>query len=90
MDKIELVSYLAEVQLSVNEGVKLPADTIASIRTEGLLGASYVSLSPGSASTNLQPGGRISQTEPALDLVDLLIKYGLKPKGEGSAGEPEL
>jgi phospholipid/cholesterol/gamma-HCH transport system substrate-binding protein len=74
----------------VNEGVKLPADTIASIRTEGLLGASYVALSPGSASRDLRPGGRISQTEPALDLVDLLVKYGLKPKGEGQRREPEL
>lgn len=90
VDRIELANYVADVRLSVDEGVKLPADTIASIRTEGLLGASYVSLSPGSASRDLPPGGRISQTEPALDLVDLLVKYGLKPKRGSSPGEPEL
>jgi len=92
VEGITLVNYVAAVDLSLDRDVALPTDTIASIRTEGLLGSAYVAISPGSAEKNLAPGARISQTEPALDLVDLLIKYGFKSKGTSgsSPDEPEL
>ncbi len=82
VQRISLVNYVAVVDLAVEERVKLPADTIASIRSEGLLGAAFVALSPGGDSRELADGGRIAQTEPAIDLIDLLVKYGLKGKGK--------
>src|SRR5271167_4597182 len=39
-----LRDYLAEAELSIPRAVELPKDTIASIRTEGLLGSAFVSL----------------------------------------------
>jgi phospholipid/cholesterol/gamma-HCH transport system substrate-binding protein len=81
--KIQLVDYVARIELLIDPGVKLPADTIASIRTSGLLGESYVSLSPGGSDRLLRSGDAIVQTEPALDITQLLQKYAF-----GSTTEP--
>lgn len=85
--RIQLESYAAEAELLVRSDVALPEDTIASIRTEGLLGESYVLLRPGGSEEDLADGGRIGQTEPAIDLIDLLVKYALE-SGE-SSGDSE-
>ena len=74
---IRLEQYAAEADLAVQTDIDLPADTIASIRTAGLLGESYVLLRPGGSERNLKTGDRISQTEPAIDLIDLVVKYAL-------------
>jgi phospholipid/cholesterol/gamma-HCH transport system substrate-binding protein len=85
VDAIRLQDYAAWVQLSVDREVLLPSDTIASIRTSGLLGESYVSLSPGGAEKNLASGDRITQTEPPLDLLDLIGKYAFGSLDEGKS-----
>ncbi len=86
---ISLKDYQAEVILAVDKDLKLPTDTIASIRTEGLLGESYVLLRPGGETEDLQEGGRIEQTEPAIDLIDLLVKYALDGGGDSSTTDNE-
>ncbi|MEM9115868.1 MAG: outer membrane lipid asymmetry maintenance protein MlaD [Myxococcota bacterium] len=88
VDGIRLENYAAEVDLAVDRAVVLPADSTASIRTEGLLGESYILLTPGGAEDDIPTDGRIGQTEPALDLIDLLVKYALssdEATGEGDA-----
>jgi phospholipid/cholesterol/gamma-HCH transport system substrate-binding protein len=84
VQSIKLADYAAEVELAIDREVKLPLDTIASIRVLGLLGDSYVCLSPGASEKDLGPGGRIEQTQPPLDLIGLLAKY-IFGSGGGSA-----
>ena len=81
--KIQLADYVARVELLIDSTVKIPSDTIASIRTSGLLGESFVSLSPGGSDRMLRDGDAIVQTEPALDITQLLQKYAF-----GSTTEP--
>jgi phospholipid/cholesterol/gamma-HCH transport system substrate-binding protein len=50
----------------------IPADSTASIFTEGLLGSNYISLSPGFANTNLKNGDKIQTTHSALILENLI------------------
>lgn len=73
--EIQLVDYVAEVQLSLRAPLPLPDDSIASIQTAGLLGDAYVSLSPGASEQDLPPGGSIRRTEPAITISELLAKY---------------
>src|SRR5689334_15566302 len=80
---IQLVDYVAHIELVIDADIKLPSDTIASIRTSGLLGESFVSLSPGGSDRMLRSGDSIVQTEPALDITQLLQKYAF-----GSSTEP--
>ena len=83
---VQLKDYLAEAELSIARSVVLPKDTVASIRSEGLLGNTYVSLTPGGSLENLHDGALIAQTEPAIDLSDLLARYAFGTRG--SAAEP--
>ena len=52
-------------------GIRLPEDTIASIRTRGLIGDKYVSLSPGASDRMIPPNGKIRDTESAVDMEQL-------------------
>jgi phospholipid/cholesterol/gamma-HCH transport system substrate-binding protein len=67
--------YEAEVSLSITEGVEISEDSIASIRTAGIIGDRYVSISPGGAPETLRDGGKILETESAINLEELLGKY---------------
>jgi phospholipid/cholesterol/gamma-HCH transport system substrate-binding protein len=84
---IRLADYYAEVEMAVDQTLVLPEDTIASISTAGLLGESYVSLSPGAADRNLPPQGRITHTEPAVNVVDLVSRFAFG--GAGTGGSPD-
>jgi phospholipid/cholesterol/gamma-HCH transport system substrate-binding protein len=76
VEKIDLDSqYAAIVHLNVKQEVHLPSDTIASIKTNGLLGDKYVSLAPGADSKNLSAGGTITDTESAVDLESIISRF---------------
>jgi phospholipid/cholesterol/gamma-HCH transport system substrate-binding protein len=68
-------TYAAVVTLRINNGVKLPDDTSASISSEGLLGGNYVGLSPGGSATMLAPGQSFQVTQSAINLEDLLGQF---------------
>jgi len=55
--------------------VRLSDDTIASIRTKGIIGDKFVKLSPGSSEKTITPGGKIRDTEPAVEWEELLSKF---------------
>ena len=68
-------NYRARVTLLINEGVRLSDDAIASIKTSGLIGDKYVSLSLGGSETLLAQGDEIEDTEANLDIEALISKY---------------
>jgi phospholipid/cholesterol/gamma-HCH transport system substrate-binding protein len=64
------------VTLSIDGRYKdLPADTSAGIFTSGLLGESYVGLTPGGDVETLKAGDEIALTQSAVDLMQLVGKY---------------
>ena len=63
------------VTLAIRNDVKLYDDTIASIKTRGIIGEKYVSLSLGGSGEILPAGGRIRDTESGLDLEELVSQY---------------
>jgi phospholipid/cholesterol/gamma-HCH transport system substrate-binding protein len=65
----------AIVHIQVNKDVQLPSDTIASIRTSGLIGDKFISLSPGSDTQSLTSGSTITDTESAVDLESLISRF---------------
>ena len=68
-------SYQAHVKMAIQNGVQIQEDSIASIRTSGIIGDKYVNISPGGSPERIQPGGKISETESAVILEELLSKY---------------
>jgi phospholipid/cholesterol/gamma-HCH transport system substrate-binding protein len=65
----------AAVILAVDNKVKLYADTIASIKTRGIIGEKFLALSPGGGGDPLKPGDTIRDTESGLDLEELVSQY---------------
>jgi phospholipid/cholesterol/gamma-HCH transport system substrate-binding protein len=65
----------AMVKLAVNNTVKLYTDTIASIKTRGIIGEKFLALSPGGGGDPLKPGDTIRDTESGLDLEELVSQY---------------
>jgi phospholipid/cholesterol/gamma-HCH transport system substrate-binding protein len=72
---IDLQNYRAWVSLSIRENLKVPEDTIVSIRTKGLLGERYVRLSPGGSETYVKPGGELFETEAPINLEELIANF---------------
>jgi len=68
-------SYESVVTLSIQNNVKLQEDTIASIRTSGIIGDRYIKLTPGGVDDYLVDGDEIIETESALDIEELVSKY---------------
>ena len=92
VEKIDLNSqYAAMVHLNVKADVHLPSDTIASIKTSGLIGDKFIALAPGADSRNLPPGGLITDTESAMDLESLIRRFAfgsISPSPAPSPAEP--
>ena len=85
--QVDPVKYDSIVTLAIDNKYKdLPGDTSAGIFTNGLLGESYIGLSPGGDPEPLKPGDEIFMTQPAVDLIQLVGKYmfsgGGKPGGD--------
>ena len=75
VDRIVLQDYQAHVIMVIQPGVKLQDDSIASIKTKGLIGERYVRISPGGSDKIIPPNGRIREVEPPVDIEELLSKY---------------
>jgi phospholipid/cholesterol/gamma-HCH transport system substrate-binding protein len=72
---ITLEEYQARVVLNIPENVKIQEDAIASIKTKGLIGEKYVEITPGGSEKIISPGGRIRETQPAVDLEELISNF---------------
>jgi phospholipid/cholesterol/gamma-HCH transport system substrate-binding protein len=68
-------NYQAVVILKIEKNVPVFADSIASVKTSGLIGDKYVSISPGGVDEELKDGGVIPETESAIDLEKILSQY---------------
>ncbi len=78
VDRIELDpsrGYMARVLLRVRTGAKLTDDSIASVRTRGIIGDKYILIKPGGSDKILLGGGKIRETESAVDLEQLISEY---------------
>ena len=65
----------ARLLLKITPDLVLKDDTIASIRTKGIIGDKFVKLSMGNSDKVILPGGRIHDTESAVELEELIAKF---------------
>jgi phospholipid/cholesterol/gamma-HCH transport system substrate-binding protein len=75
VDAIKLVDEQARVVMTIRSNIKLQDDSIASIKTKGLIGERYIRISPGGSDKTIPPNGRIREVEPPVDVEELLSKY---------------
>lgn len=68
-------NMVARVVMKIRNGVELDEETIASVKTSGLIGDKYIRLQPGGGLEMLKDGGQITETQAAVDMEELVGKY---------------
>jgi len=82
VDEIDLdpKDFDAVISLQIDQGIELQEDCIASIRTAGIIGDKYVSITPGGLEELIPPGGEIAETESSINIEGLISKYIFEKK----------
>ena len=65
----------ALVYLRIDKATEITDDSIASIRTQGIIGDKYIKILQGGSDTYLKDGDTIFDTESAVDLEEMISKY---------------
>jgi len=67
--------HLALLTLRIDARVKVPADSIASVKSQGIVADKYIQLSLGGDGEVLAEGGLLTETESAIDIESLISKF---------------
>ncbi|MCX7793773.1 MAG: MCE family protein [Thermodesulfovibrionales bacterium] len=74
INKIELSDNMAKITIGIHEGIKIPADSVATIRSTGLLGDRYLEIRPGRDQVYLREGDTVRNVEEMADMDEMLRK----------------
>jgi len=66
---------VAILSLKVDKTIELPTDSMASVKSQGIIGDKYIQLSPGGDEELFKPGEIIVDTESSLDIESLISKF---------------
>lgn len=80
-------TFMADAALEVRSDLQLPDDSIIMISSEGLLGGNFVEIQPGGSLENLGPGAQIENTQGAVSIITLLMKFA-GGSGDGTTEGP--
>jgi len=67
----------AVASFRLNKGVQVPKDSIASVKSQGIIGDKFIRILPGGDEASYQPGETIADTESSLDIESLISKFAL-------------
>lgn len=66
---------VAILSLKVDKAIELPTDSMASVKSQGIIGDKYIQLSPGGDEELFKSGDIIVDTESSLDIESLISKF---------------
>ncbi len=66
---------VANISLQVDKGVQVSIDSMASVKSKGLIGDKYIQLSLGGDEELFHEGDVLTDTESAVDLESLISKF---------------
>jgi phospholipid/cholesterol/gamma-HCH transport system substrate-binding protein len=73
--ELDPVTYRAKTQLAVQSDIQIPDDSAIIVSSEGLLGGSFIEILPGGSPFYVEEGGELEDTQSAVSLVNLLLKF---------------
>lgn len=79
--KLDLKKFIATVELKLDSGLQIPSDSMALIKTSGILGSKFIDIEPGFEDDILQDGDEIIITKSAINLEEIInsfISKGIK------------
>jgi phospholipid/cholesterol/gamma-HCH transport system substrate-binding protein len=72
-------TYLVTVHMNIRNDVKIPVDSSLVVTSSGLLGSSYISITPGGDDKMLASGGMIGNSQGSVDLMGLINRFIAAP-----------
>lgn len=66
---------LAMVGMQIQRAVAIPVDSMASVKSQGIIGDKFIQITLGGDSNLYKPGETIVDTESAVDLESLISKF---------------
>lgn len=81
--RLDPKTFFADTTIAVDQGIELPDDSAILVSAEGLLGGNFIEIMPGGSLDNLAPGDEILDTQGAVSVLSLMMKFA----GGGSEGE---
>lgn len=82
-------TFFADARFTVRDGIVIPDDSTAVIASEGLLGGAFLEILPGGSPNDLQPGAEIEDTQGAVSVIALMMKFVGGSSGDAGAGEAQ-
>ncbi|UWR69758.1 outer membrane lipid asymmetry maintenance protein MlaD [Phaeobacter inhibens] len=68
-------TFRADTRFSVKDGIEIPDDSAVVISSEGLLGGNFVEVMPGGSPFAFEVGDAVEDTQGAVSLISLLVKF---------------
>ncbi len=65
----------AQLTFKLDKGVEIPLDSIASVKSQGIIGDKYIQISLGGDLESFEEHGLIVDTESAVDIESLISKF---------------
>ena len=72
---LDVDTYRADTEFGISRGIEIPDDSAAVISSEGLLGGNFVEIMPGGSAFYFAPGDEITDTQGAVSLISLLVRF---------------
>ncbi|MBK5946173.1 outer membrane lipid asymmetry maintenance protein MlaD [Rhodobacter veldkampii DSM 11550] len=68
-------TFFADATISIRNDVLVPDDSTVLVSSEGLLGGAFIELQPGGSLENFAPGDEIEDTQGAVSVISLMMKF---------------
>jgi phospholipid/cholesterol/gamma-HCH transport system substrate-binding protein len=81
--EIVLDGYMAKATLTIKKSVKIPADSKAAVKSQGVLGDKFIEIIPGSGKTFLAKGGKIENVIQAPNFDEIFTNVSTAAKSFG-------
>ena len=75
-------TFFADAKVTVRNDVAVPDDSTIVVASEGLLGGAFIEILPGGSPMNLEPGAEIEDTQGAVSMIALMMKFVGAASGE--------
>ncbi|MGE4558800.1 MAG: outer membrane lipid asymmetry maintenance protein MlaD [Desulfobulbus sp.] len=72
----------AVVGMQLDKDITIPVDSIASVKSQGIIGDKYIQITLGGDETVYKPGESILDTESSVDLESLISKFAFGQVGK--------
>ena len=68
-------TYLVTLHMNIRSDIPIPDDSSLMVTSSGVLGSSYLSISPGGSGKMIAPGGAITNVQGSVDVMGLVGRF---------------